>query len=75
MKRVIDLANRKRNAAEEILEAGQDSKKNDILCNIVPKRYAEKHNSRTCHIHDLEYYNIVYNCLGISVKEIGRAHV
>lgn len=70
MKRVIDLANRKRNAAEEILEAGQDSKKNDILCNIVPKRYAEKHNSRTCHIHDLEYYNIVYNCLGISVKDM-----
>lgn len=70
MKRVIDLANRKRNAAGEILEAGQDSKKNDILSNIVPKRYAEKHNSCTCHIHDLEYYNITYNCMGISVKNM-----
>lgn len=70
MMKAIDLANRKRNAAGEILEAGQDSKKNEILRNIVPKRYAEKHNSRTCHIHDLEYYNIIYNCLGISVKNM-----
>lgn len=70
MKRVIDLANRKRNAAGVILEAGQDSKKKDILSNIVTKRYAEKHDSRTCHIHDLEYYNTTYNCLGISVKDM-----
>lgn len=70
MKRVIDLANRKRNAAGVISEAGQESKKNEVLSSIVPKRYAQKHNSRTCHIHDLEYYNIVYNCLGISVKDM-----
>lgn len=70
MKRVIDLANRKRNAAGEILEAGQNFKKNDILSNLVPEKYAGKHNSRTCHIHDLEYYNITYNCMGISVKDM-----
>lgn len=70
MKRVIDMANRKRNAAGEILETGQASKKNDILSNIVPKKYAEKHNSCICHIHDLEYYDITYNCLGISVKDM-----
>ena len=70
MNKMIDLADRKRNAVCEVLEAGQDYRKNYILNNIVPERNARKHNNRTCHIHDLEYYDITYNCLGVSVSDL-----
>jgi len=70
MNKMIDLANRKKNASGEIVESGQDFEKNYILKNIVPQKAAEKHNTRTCHIHDLEYYHITYNCIGISVNDL-----
>lgn len=70
MRREIDLANRKMNATGIVFEAGQDYKKNYILNNVVPEMYARKHNNRLCHIHDLEYYDITYNCIGISVSDI-----
>lgn len=69
MNKMIDLANRKRNAAGEVVEAGQNFRKNYILGRI-PEKYARKHNTRTCHIHDLEYYNLMYNCIGVSVPDL-----
>ena len=74
MNKLIDLANRKRNATGEVFQAGQDSRKNYILNNIVPKKNAMKHKNRTCHIHDLEYYDITYNCIGISVDDLIGNH-
>lgn len=71
---MIDLANRKRNTAGEVFETGQDYRKKYILNNIVPKKYAEKHNNRTCHIHDLECYDMTYNCLGISAHDMIGSH-
>lgn len=70
MERVIDLANRKRNTAGVVSEDGQRYRKNYILNHIVPEKNAEKHNNRMCHIHDLECYDITYNCIGISVKDL-----
>lgn len=70
MNKTIDLANRKRNATGEVVEAGQNFRKNYVLDNIVPGKYAGKHNTRTCHIHDLEYYNLMYNCIGVSVHDL-----
>lgn len=70
MKKIIDLADRKRNPAGEILEAGQNYRKNEVLNNVVPEKNAKKHRDRTCHIHDLEYYDITYNCLGVSVMDM-----
>lgn len=68
--KVIDLANRKMNTAGVVSEAGQNARKKYILDHIVPEKNAKKHKSRTCHIHDLECYDITYNCLGISVKDM-----
>lgn len=70
MNKSNDLANRKMNASGEIVDAGKDYKKNYVLMNIVPEKNARKHNSRTCHIHDLEYYDITYNCIGVSVNNL-----
>lgn len=63
-----DLANRKSNASGDIIEVGQEYRKKFVLQKIIPNKNAVKHNNRTCHIHDLEYYDITYNCIGISVN-------
>lgn len=70
MKQMIDLANRRKNAAGKVVEAGQDFRKEYILNHIVPEKNAEKHKNRTCHIHDAEYYDITPNCIGISVRDL-----
>ena len=70
MNRQIELANKKRNASGEIIEAGQEYRKKYVLEQVIPQKNAEKHKSRTCHIHDLEYYDVTYNCIGISVKDL-----
>ena len=70
MKKIIDLANRNNNASGKIVEAGQDYRKSYVLNNVIPEKNARKHNSRTCHIHDLEYYDITYNCIGVSVSDL-----
>lgn len=70
MNKEIELANRKSNASGEIVAVGQDYKKDFVLKEMIPKKNAIKHNSRTCYIHDLEYYDITYNCIGISVKDL-----
>ncbi len=66
----IELANRKKNASGEIVDVGQDYKKSDVLNHVVPEKYKMNHINRTCHIHDLEYYDVTYNCIGISVSNL-----
>jgi len=70
MNKMIDLANRKHNALGEIVEAGQNYRKNYVLNNVIPSKNARKHNTRTCHIHDLECYDVTYNCIGVSVADL-----
>ena len=70
MNNISELANRKRNAAGEIVDAGQIFRKNYILDSVISKKYSTKHRNRTLHIHDLEFYDISYNCLGVSVSDL-----
>lgn len=73
--RKTELANRKRNASGEIVELGQSYKKNYLLENVIPEKNSRQHKQRLCHIHDLEHYDITYNCIGVSVKNlIGDAY-
>lgn len=75
MVKLIDLANRNNNASGEIVDAGQNYRKNYVLNNVIPEKNARKHNTRTCHIHDLECYDITYNCIGLAVTDlIGNKH-
>ena len=37
---------------------------------MIPEKNARKHNTRICHIHDLECYDITYNCVGVSVSDL-----
>ena len=70
MVKFIDLANRKNNASGDIVEAGLNYRKNYVLNNVIPEKNARKHNTRTCHIHDLECYDITYNCIGVAVFDM-----
>lgn len=70
MVKTTDLANMNMNATEEIVNAGQYIRKEFILNNIIPKKNSKKHKERLCHIHDLEYYDICYNCLGVRVADL-----
>ncbi len=65
-----ELANRKTNASSEIVKAGENFKKNYILDTVIPPKYSKNHCNRTCYIHDLEFYDVTYNCIGISVKDL-----
>lgn len=65
-----DLANSSMNASGKVVKAGEDFEKNRILSEVVPEKYAQYHNNRLCHMHDLEFYDNTYNCIGINVKDI-----
>ena len=64
-----DLANRTSNASGVIVDWGQQRKKDAIL-HAIPARFAKKHEECTIHIHDLEFYDVVYNCLGVHVRDL-----
>lgn len=66
----LDLANRSSNASGAIMAVGQDVHKEYLLTNVIPEVNARKHRERLCHIHDLEFYDITYNCLGIHVCDL-----
>lgn len=65
-----ELANLNMNAAGTIVKAGTNSEKERILQQIVPAQYAENHNHCLCHIHDLEYYDSTYNCIGVRAGDL-----
>ena len=41
-----------------------------LLNNIIPKEFAQNHRECLYHIHDLEFYDLTYNCIGISIDNI-----
>lgn len=65
-----DLANYIINASGEIVKYGANKKKEYLLDNIIPREYADEHRKCSFWIHDLEYYDSTYNCIGISLKDI-----
>lgn len=70
MNKMIELANRKGNVSGKVVDAGQDYRKRYVLESVIPEKYAKKHSMSTCHIHDLECYDIAYNCIGTSVEAL-----
>ena len=57
------------NAAHSIMEIGANQLKESALSTLAascPSAVAN-HRACRCHLHDLEYSNITYNCIGMSV--------
>lgn len=69
-----DLANSTGNAAGAIVKAGEEFVKKQLLDSVIPAKASQNHRNRTVHIHDMEYYSITYNCIGIRAGDlIGQA--
>ncbi len=66
---MIELANIQKNSTESILEIGVKTCKQDLL-NVIPQKYANLHRQAYIHIHDLEFYDKTYNCIGLSICDL-----
>lgn len=64
-----NLANFGKNASNSIVKAGEESEKRRVL-EMIPKRCRNAHDCRLIHIHDLEFYDITYNCIGLNVADL-----
>lgn len=64
-----NLANSGKNASNSIVKAGEESEKRRVL-EMIPKRCRNAHDCRLIHIHDLEFYDITYNCIGLNVADL-----
>ncbi|ACX73705.1 anaerobic ribonucleoside-triphosphate reductase [Fibrobacter succinogenes subsp. succinogenes S85] len=64
-----ELANIQKNTMSSILGAGEKVCKSAVLDGI-PERFAEFHRQGYIHIHDLEFYDKTYNCIGVSVSDL-----
>lgn len=67
-----ELANRNNNSSSVIVDCGQNTHKAALLAGIIPEKNALKHKQCLCHIHDLEFYDVTYNCIGIHVRDLVR---
>ena len=70
MNKHLDLANRSNNSAGAIAAIGQAVHQEYLLDSVIPKINAKKHRERLCHIHDLEFYDLTYNCIGVHVSDM-----
>ncbi|MBQ8446098.1 MAG: hypothetical protein IJX22_06920, partial [Opitutales bacterium] len=68
-----DSASYNKNTSGSILLAGESSRKEEVL-RIIPLRDKENHNKGKIHLHDLEYYDLTYNCIGLNVSHILGKH-
>lgn len=67
-----DLANTCVNASGTIVKTGESSEKNRILEQVSLKKASENHKSRLVHMHDLEFYDSTYNCIGVRAVDLIR---
>ncbi len=65
-----DLANCLYNSAAKVEKYGAKMRKEYLLKNFIPEEYSKYHLNGFLWIHDLEYYDITYNCLGISLDKV-----
>lgn len=65
-----DLANHINNPIGEVQKYGSKYYKRFLLEQLIPREFSKMHEERTWWIHDLEYYNLTYNCIGINVKDL-----
>lgn len=65
-----NLANSNMNASGVIVKAGEDAEKKRILSLVVPEKDRIAHENRLIHMHDLEFYDTTYNCIGVNVANL-----
>ena len=65
-----EIANSNKCVSGEIVGIGEEVNKEYILNNIILDDLALGHKNRAYWIHDLEFYELAYNCIGISALDI-----
>jgi len=65
-----ELANIQKNTTASIVAQGEHECKQAVLQGTLPEKYARLHENAYIHIHDLEFYDKTYNCIGLSVSDI-----
>jgi ribonucleoside-triphosphate reductase len=56
--------------AAQLHRIGSESNKNYILNYMLPREYSRAHKEKWLHIHDLDYFELSYNCLQIDLKNV-----
>lgn len=64
-----DLANDLHNAAERIVHCGEKKIQHEVLQSL-PEAMRQAHLTQRVHIHDLEFFDDTYNCLGTTVEKL-----
>ena len=64
-----ELANSEENASSRIIQLGEQVKKSR-LSSLIPLWLYEKHENCQFHIHDMEFYDITYNCIGVNSSDL-----
>lgn len=64
-----ELANCEENASSRIIQLGEQEKKKQ-LSSVITSWLYKKHEKCQFHIHDLEFYDITYNCIGINPSDL-----
>lgn len=65
-----EQANIQKNATGNIVAVGERGCKQSVLRGVIPEKYAKLHEQGYIHIHDLEFYEKTYNCIGLSVGDL-----
>ena len=68
---IRDQANCEENASAVIMKKGAFQEKAD-LAQIIPSDFYEMHESGRVHIHDMEFYDTTYNCIGILPSDFAK---
>lgn len=76
MKNSVHQANHSNSPVASLISYAQNQRKEEILHNMVPAKLRDYHEERTIHLHDLEYFDLTYNCIGVSVQDlVGENHM
>ena len=70
MKKSVHQANHSNSPVASLISYAQKQRKEEILYNMVPAKLRNYHEERTIHLHDLEYFDLTYNCIGVSVQDL-----
>ena len=68
---IRDLANCEENASAVIMKKGAFQEKKELV-QIIPSVFYELHDVGRVHIHDMEFYDTTYNCLGILPSDFAK---
>lgn len=66
----VHQANHSNSPVTSLITYAQNQRKEEILHNMVPQTLRQYHEECTLHLHALEYYDLTYNCIGVSVQDL-----